>query len=211
LTHAHYLEAAASATVLLGDPAVAAAWDHPSALAEFSIGGLAGHLARQLLVVPHVLGLPLPAGARHLSLIEHYTNSAWVGAGLHDEVSMVVRRGGEQEAADGPAALAARTAAMLEKLRVLLPTQPPTRTVALSWAPWTLTLDDFLTTRTLEIAVHSDDLAASVGIDPPPLPGPVLDPVITLLARLAIHKHGQAAVLRALSRAERAPASIAAL
>jgi hypothetical protein len=211
LTTTGYLEAAASAAGLLRDPAVTAAWPEPSALAEFSVAGLAGHLARQVFVVPHVLGLPLPGDAPHFSLIEHYTNSAWVGADPRDEVSVVVRRGGEEEAADGPAALAERTGAVLEKLRAALPAQPPGRVVALSWAPWTLSLDDFLTTRMLEIAVHSDDLAASVGIEPPALPGQVLDTVVTLLARLAIRRHGQAAVLRALSRAERAPATIAAI
>jgi len=211
LTQPNYLEAAASATALLGDPAVAATWHNLSALPEFSVAGLAGHLARQIFVVPHVLDFPLPARAQHLSLIEHYTNSPWVGADLRDEVNVVVRRGGEEEAADGPAALARRTGAVLEKLRVTLPTQPPGRIVALSWAPWTLSLEDFLTTRMLELVVHSDDLAVSAGIDPPPLPAPVLDPVITLLAQLAIRKHGQSAVLRALSRAERAPATIAAI
>jgi len=35
--------------------------------------------------------------------------------------------------------------------------------------------------------------------------------VLDLLCRLAVHRHGAVAVLRALSRAERAPASIAAL
>ncbi len=32
-----YLEAAASTVALLGEPAVAAAWDQPSALKEFSV------------------------------------------------------------------------------------------------------------------------------------------------------------------------------
>jgi hypothetical protein len=36
------------------------------------------------------------------------------------------------------------------------------------------------------------------------------DTVLTLLTRLAARRHGPAAVLRALSRAERAPATIAA-
>jgi len=46
---AAYLEAAGSAVALLSDPAVAAAWDRPSALAQLAVSGLAGHLARQVL------------------------------------------------------------------------------------------------------------------------------------------------------------------
>ena len=78
-------------------------------------------------------------------------------------------------------------------------------------AGWGLTLDDFLTTRMLELAVHLDDLAVSVGIATPELPDAAFDPVLILLARLAAGRHGQAALLRALARAERAPAAINAI
>ena len=39
-----FLEAATSAARLLAEPAVAAAWERPSALAKLSVSGLAGHL-----------------------------------------------------------------------------------------------------------------------------------------------------------------------
>ena len=76
--------------------------------------------------------------------------------------------------------------------------------------PWALALDDFLITRMMEIAVHSDDLAYSVGLPTPRLPDDVLEPVIDLLARLAVRRRGATAVLRALSRAERAPEVVSA-
>ncbi|MGH3387023.1 MAG: maleylpyruvate isomerase N-terminal domain-containing protein, partial [Nocardioidaceae bacterium] len=66
------------------------------------------------------------------------------------------------------------------------------------------------TTRMMEIAVHSDDLAASVDVATPDLPAEVVDTVVDLLSRLAVRRHGPTAVLRALTRAERAPAGIAA-
>ena len=75
---------------------------------------------------------------------------------------------------------------------------------------WGLRLDDLLVTRMMEIAVHSDDLAVSVGIATPQLPAQVLDPVLKLLADLAVRRHGAVALLRALSRSERAPATISA-
>jgi hypothetical protein len=79
------------------------------------------------------------------------------------------------------------------------------------WVGWALTLDDFLTTRTMELAVHMDDLAVSVGLAAPGLPDDAFDPVLMLLSRLAARRHGQAALLRALARAERAPAAINAI
>jgi hypothetical protein len=38
------------------------------------------------------------------------------------------------------------------------------------WGPWSLLLDYLLTTRMMELAVHSDDLAVSVGVATPALP-----------------------------------------
>jgi hypothetical protein len=49
-----------------------------------------------------------------------------------------------------------------------------------------------------------------VGIETPALPESVIEPVVDLLARLAVHRHGATAVIRTLSRAERAPATISA-
>jgi hypothetical protein len=61
------------------------------------------------------------------------------------------------------------------------------------------------------VAVHCDDLAVSIGVDPPALPADGLDLVIDMLGRLAARRHGPTALIRAFSRAERAPQSIAAL
>ncbi|MGN2635213.1 hypothetical protein ACTD5D_03275 [Nocardia takedensis] len=72
-------------------------------------------------------------------------------------------------------------------------------------------LDDFLLTRLLELVVHSDDLALSADLPTPPLPPHVYEPVLDLLTRLAVTRHGQTAVLRTLARAERAPTTIAAI
>jgi hypothetical protein len=205
-----YLDAAASAAALLADPAVAAAWAEPSALAKLTVGGLAGHLARQVTRAAEVVTAD-PPGEPPISLLDHYARSSWVGADLDDEVNVNVRTASDQEAADGPAALVDRVGAALDTLRATLPAAPADRVVHLSWGPWALSLDDFLVTRMMEIAVHSDDLAVSVGVATPPLPPPVTDPVIGLLSQLAVRRHGATAVLRALSRAERAPSTIAAI
>jgi Mycothiol maleylpyruvate isomerase N-terminal domain len=208
-TRSAFLTAAQSAVTLLHDPAVAASWDEPSALAELNVSGLAGHLARQILTVPRVLALDMPR-ENPVSLLDHYSRARWRGAGLDAQANVGIRRDSESEAADGPTALAARAAAELEQLRRALPAEPDGRIAHLPWGPWSPSLDDFLLTRMLEIAVHSDDLAHSIGVPAPELPAEVLDPVLALLGQLAVLRHGPTAVLRALSRSERAPATIAA-
>jgi hypothetical protein len=202
-------QAADFAVDLLGDPAVARDWAGPSALAEMTVGGLAAHLARQILNVQRVLAEPM-GPEPPIPLLEHYARVTWIGAGLQDAPNVAIRRDSEHGAAAGAAALAASAADAASDLRARLATEPADRVVLLPWGPWSLTLDDMLITRIMEIAVHGDDLAYSVGLPGLQLPEAVADIATGLLVRLAVRRSGQAAVLRALARQERAPQSIAA-
>jgi hypothetical protein len=209
LTRQAYLDAATSAVELLAEPAVARGWSEPSALERLSVGGLAAHLGVQVLNVPLALDQGVPDEAP-VGLLEHYARVAWLGADLDSEANSGIRAGSESQAAAGAVALVTRVREQVDRLRSRLAAEPPDRVVRLPWTGWSLSLDDLLVTRMMEIAVHSDDLAVSVGVDPPRLPDAVLDPVLDLLTRLSVRRHGSTAVLRALSRAERAPTSIAA-
>ena len=66
-----------------------------------------------------------------------------------------------------------------------------------------LILDDYLVTRLIELVVHGDDLAASLAVTPPPLNAPATGLVIATLVEVARIRHGDPAVLRALTRRER--------
>jgi len=204
-----YLLAAASAVTLLNQPAVAAAWNRPSALAKLTVGGLAAHLGRQIIRPVEVIEADPPAEAP-VSVLDHYRRSPWTAAGIDDEPNVSVRDNSEADAKAGAAALRERVEAALATLRQRLSDEPTDRVVALPWTDWPLSLDDFLATRVLEIVIHSDDLPVSVGIPTPELPASVTDPVLRLLCRLATERHGPTAVLRTLSRSERAPATISA-
>jgi hypothetical protein len=204
-----FLAAARSAAGLLREPAVAAAWGEPSALPEFTVGGLGGHLAYQVFAVQHMLAAP-PAEEPTISLPDHYGRLPWIGAPLDADVNVGIRRGGEEIGAAGPEALVSRVDSAIAELADRLPGTDPRPVHLPFWGAWSLTLDDLLITRTMELAVHSDDLAVSVGVVTPELPQTAVDSVIDLLSRVAVRRHGATAVLRALSRAERAPASIAA-
>lgn len=204
-----YLAAAEAAVALLADQAVADAWDKPSALAGYDVSGLAGHLAGQVNVVAKVLDGPEP-DTEPVALLDYLLQATWIDADQDGEVHRGIRGSGAEYAAPGPQVLAARTAEVLEGLRWDLPRQLPSRVVQFPWGPPALRLDDLLTNRLMELVVHLDDLAVSVGVPTPGLPAPATDVVISLLATLAARRHGSVPVLRALTRAERAPVTIAA-
>ncbi|MEV4741823.1 maleylpyruvate isomerase N-terminal domain-containing protein [Streptomyces sp. NPDC049555] len=209
-TGEEFLAAARSAAELLRAPEVAAAWRRPSALEEFGVGALAGHLAYQVLCVPVALEEPQPVEEK-VSLAEHYRRVEWIGAGPGADVNVRIREGGERLAAEGAVVLAERVEAALAGLPAALGAADAGRAVRLPfWGPWSLGLADLLVTRTMELVVHCDDLAVSVGLGTPDFPPEVVDSVVGLLARLAVHRHGAVPVLRALARAERAPTTIAA-
>lgn len=209
-TRDDFIATARAVAPLFRDPAVTAAWGGPSALAEFSVGGLAGHLAYQVLALPGVLAAPEPTEPV-ITLMEHYGRVAWIGADLDAEINVRIRRGGDEIGAEGPEALAERYDAAVDDLAAGLPAAAPDRTARISlWGPWSMRLDDLLVTRMMELAVHADDLAVSVGAETPPLPPTAVETVVDLLSRLALRRHGPTAVLRALSRAERAPDTITA-
>jgi hypothetical protein len=206
---ADFLAVAESAAELLREPAVAGAWSGQSALAEFSVAGLAGHLAYQVLAIPEILAAPIPS-EETITLIDHYSRVKWIDAELDDEISLRIRSGGDLVAAGGPAVLVAGLDAAIAQLRKDLP-EVDDRPVRISlWGPWSLMLDDMLITRMMELAVHSDDLAVSVDLATPTLPQSAVETVVDLLTRLSVRRHGPTAVLRALSRAERAPSTITA-
>ena len=189
---------------------MSSAWAAPSALTGFSVGGVAAHLAAQVLFVPRALDQPAPEGEA-VGLYGHYGRVGWLNADIDNDVNTSIRASGETSAVAGADQLRDQVVAAASALEQRLEVEPPGRTVSPPAGPWALTLDDFLITRMMEIAVHSDDLAYSVGRPAPPLPSEVMDPVFELLTGLAVRRHGATAVLRALSRAERAPASVSAL
>ena len=62
---------------------------------------------------------------------------------------------------------------------------------------------DYLRSRLVEVLVHTDDLATSVGIDAGPPPPSAVDVALAFLLEAARRDHGDLAVLRAFTRCER--------
>ena len=67
-------------------------------------------------------------------------------------------------------------------------------------------LDDYLVTRVVELVVHTDDVACSVGSPVPDIPADALSVVTSAFVELAVARSGSRAVLRSFARRERAHA-----
>jgi hypothetical protein len=191
------------------EPAVAAAWSEESSCAGMSVGGLTHHVLGQVRNSTLLLSQP-PRDDPPIALLDHYARAAWVESSADDEANVSIRDGDNAAASDGPAAVLGVIPALLEQLPALLAAARTPDTVHIPWQGWSLSTDDFLVTRAMELVVHSDDLASSVGLPTPEFPPTVVAHTVDLLAGVAMRRHGQAAVVRALSRPQRAPATVSA-
>jgi hypothetical protein len=203
-----FLEASEVVSGLLHSPALVERWQQPSALAQFQISGLAGHLARAVFNVERWLAEPPPSSGTPIDAVGYFLAVVGAAPDLDDAVPRRIREVGEQEAAEGPASLAAEFDAARARLAALLPTVPLDRPVGMF--AHVLPLDQCLLSRLVELVVHLDDLAVSLEVPTPPVPTDAADAVALCLSRIALARHGFLPVMRALSRRERVTDSIAA-
>jgi hypothetical protein len=204
-----FLSAVDLSRELAARPEVREAWERESACAGMTVGGLTHHLLKQ--AGSTVRGLrAAPEGAPPIALQEHYVRAAWVEAGPDDHANVSIREGENDGAQVGPDVVLELAGEWADDLPGLFEAPRDPDTIFIPWQGWSLSTEDFLTTRMMELVVHGDDLAASVGLDTPTYPDAVVAPVIGLLTGVALRRHGQTAVIRGLSRPQRAPASISA-
>ncbi|SDD01652.1 maleylpyruvate isomerase N-terminal domain-containing protein [Glycomyces harbinensis] len=206
----HYLSAARTGLDLLAHDAVAASWTEPSALEGFTVGGLAAHLAQQITTVAAALDAD-HAGKEVVELFAHYDRAAWLGTDIDDDYNTAIRAGGEQGAEAGHAAVLADAATAFATLTAALPARPPGTLSGHARWPYAMALSNLLRTRILELVVHADDLAVSVRVATPDFDEGPFEIAGVILTRLAARRHGQAALVRALARSERAPTTISGL
>lgn len=207
-----FLASADAAAGLLESDEVAARWGAPSACEGFTVGGLAAHLGWQVQSARWAVESARPAaGAEATSLAEHYARAAWVGQGAQAPVNLGIRDAGEERAQAGAAEQARLTRAAREVLAGAFGSLAPSEVVAVPWIEGrSMALEDLLATRVLELLIHTDDLAVSVGVDTPLSSDAAYGRVIGILSGISVRRFGPVAVLRALSRAERSPESVSA-
>jgi hypothetical protein len=195
-----YLAAAATAREIIALPALALRWEEPSALTEMTVGALAAHLVRSVSLVERALDAPEPPPVA--AVISAAAYFAVVDPDLESRTNVRIRATAAEESLVGHRAVLGGMDRGLDRLRTRLAAEPAGRLVTVRDAE-VLRLDDFLATRIIELAIHTDDLCVSVGRETPELPG--IRVAIQALIDIAVHRHSELAVLRALARRERDP------
>ena len=194
--------AAGDATAaVVGTPEVGRAWGEPSALAGYRVGELAAHtllatarletvLAEDPRVHPVVVDLAGFYGPNRVD------DPADTDAGLHP----FIRAAAGDVARRGHAAVTEELQVVLDRLPGALGDADPARLVSVVNVRGGATrLDTYLRTRVVELVVHGDDLATSVGLpfEPPP---PAVEVTLGVCLELARARSGDLAVVRALVR-----------
>jgi hypothetical protein len=202
-----FLESSRVALALLERAEVAVAWERPSALEHMSVGELCGHLFRASGSVAAYLDREPPTG-RIVSPAEYYAaalddpEQSGSAPDLMSDLHQAIRQRSATEAERGHAGLVEAWRDLLDGLALRLEAEPEDRTVEV-FKGLGLLLDDYLVTRMIELVVHCDDLAVSVGSPPVDMPALASDVAIEALVSVAVLRHGGVAVLRALARRER--------
>jgi hypothetical protein len=207
---AAFLSAVSQSWELASSPQVREAWGQESSCAGMTVGGLAHHLLTQAVNTARGLRVDPGGSPEPIALLEHYARAAWVEAAPDDEVNVGIRDSDNERALAGPDAVLAQAREHVDALPDLLAASREPDTIFIPWQGWSLTTGDFLTTRMMEMVVHGDDLASSVGLPTPTYADDVITPVLALLTGVAVRRHGQTALVRALARPQRAPGTISA-
>lgn len=196
--------AAQIAADLVASDEVAQAWSEPSALQGMTVGALAAHLVRATGATLAYLDRTDPTAVPTDDLLTKTTYfHAAIDAPIHDRIKEV----SADEAAPGPASVAGRAQEVATQLAERLPAEPEDRLVG-ALGGRMLSLDDFLRTRTIEIGMHVDDLAHSVGLATPELAPEMTSEIIEIVVGIARHLHGDWSVIHALARAERSAGGV---
>ena len=158
-------------------------WQEPG-LGEWDVRALVGHTSRSLLTVEEYLARPA-ATVEVPSAPAYYaaTSAMAVGPGV---AARGVAAG--QALGDDPAAAVARLA-----VRVLPLVERSDGTDLLTTLAGGMRLDDYLPTRTFELAVHTCDLATALGL-PLEVPATAARQALRLVSELAVSS-GQAGPL----------------
>jgi len=193
-----FIDASQLAIDLIASDAVAKHWSSPSALTGYDVAGLSGHFGRGLGTPLIYLAEPAPPEDDVITPGQYFASVDSDDGDLHT----AIRARGQAAAAAGQGELVAELDRTLNTLRNRLDDEPFDRRVPV-FGGYVMFLDEYLVTRLVELLVHGDDLAVSVGVPPLDWPGEATDLVLATLVETAAIKHGSSALITALSRRER--------
>ena len=197
-----WLECAKVCVYLVADDRVGARWEAPSCLPGMTVGEVAGHLSHSgVFIVEEALArTPKPAGtalsaSRLLSGAPLDANDP-----KHDGVRDVAASQSEKGQTD----LVARLRSSVQRIEPEIMRWDIDAIVAFPWgAGVPTTMRELLRSRIVELAVHLDDLAVSVGIDDLTLSSTTVVLACEVGVAIDVERYGATEVLRALFRRDR--------
>jgi hypothetical protein len=203
-----FFEAASSVADLIASAEVGSHWPERSCVEGFTVGGLAGHIVRSIQTMVDLLERPLPEGARVVTAAEFFGVNKPNRPVLDDPIARFMVHDGEYRAGFGQPAVVETLCEIVGRAEEVLGDLTATTIIPTIRIPDGITsLGIYLTTRVVELVVHGDDLASSVGIDwQPPFTAGAL--AIGMLVQIASEQHGAVEVLRVLARTERAASAV---
>ncbi|WP_182976861.1 maleylpyruvate isomerase N-terminal domain-containing protein [Arthrobacter cheniae] len=206
-----FLEAAERVESVLDSTVVAEHWEDQSALEGYTVAGLAGHLARAVLTAEQYVDAPAPPGTVEATDAAGYLIAV---LGDHDPVDSDfhrrVRARSHDASAVGAAALAQDVGRARRRLQEHLDGSTMDRRVEVLQGV-VLTVEEYLRTRLVELVVHLDDLAVSVGEENrQDLAQDACEEAAVVLIQVAMRRHGALAVIHGLARRERHPEAVRA-
>ena len=193
------IDSSAVAATLVNSPQVRDQWGGPSALAGMPVGALAAHLVRATgatLAYLDRTDVETKPDSELLTKVTYF--HAAVDSPIHDRIKEV----SADEASAGHGQVANRAAEVADLLAERLPNESADRLVG-ALGDRMLTLDDFCRTRMIEIGMHIDDLAHSVGMPTPALSPDITAEIIDIVMGIARQQNGDWSVIHALARSER--------
>lgn len=195
---------------VLASEAVARGWEEPSAVEGFSVGGLAAHIHATVRFLEVALDEPLPGSPKEVSLAGFYGANRIDGEDdRQQDLHVLIREHAESRARYGAESVSERFAELVPRLRHRLAGQPVDRLVpVLRVRDGVTSLDTYVRTRVVELVVHSDDLATSVGLPEVSIPPAAAEVVIDVCVDLVRTRSGDLEVIRAFTRAERSQADV---
>lgn len=201
-----FLEMGDVVGALLAHPDVERRWNEDSALEGMTIGALAAHLGRAFTTAwVYLQADPCPP-EDDIDASAYFHNAFDQPDEDIAALNASILQRALDDAEGGPAIVRERHTATVEKLRTSLVGEHGDRGIEV-FGGLCMPLDSYLVTRMVEAVVHSDDLAASLGVDMPEFAPDVIDLVMVALLGVARHRHGDVAILREFARSERTTGS----
>lgn len=198
-----FLDMGTTVGELLAHPDVERRWTEPSALENLTIGALAAHLGRAFTTAWLYLQADACEGGDDVDAAVYFVRAFDRPDEDMAELDASIVQRAHDDAEQGAAGVRDLHDRTVADLRSWLADQSTDRGIEV-FGGLCMPLGSYLVTRMVEAAVHTDDLAVSLGVETPTFDRKAMDLVMGALVGVARERHGDIAMVREFARRERA-------